>query len=135
MKQLLNIYQTNEHFVATKGVHRNKSKGGGQKNFPTPRSSYNGGEQNLNCKLKTFGFLDSVHTVQLPNKYYFISPSNKTSRKKNRKLIFYVLYSSVSDFKSEIALSSRGGTPPPFTGLGGHASPFPLCTPLVATEL
>ena len=39
-----------------KGVHRNKSRGGG----------------NLNCKFKTFGFLDSL--------IFFISPSNKTSR-------------------------------------------------------
>ena len=54
--------------------------------LPPPRSSWGRG-QNLNCKFKTFGFLDTlkvhiVHTVQLPYKYYLISPSNKTSRKK-----------------------------------------------------
>ena len=35
---------------------------------------------------------------------YFIFPSNKTSR-----TFFYVLHSLVSDSKSGIALSSRGG--------------------------
>ena len=45
------------------------------------------GGQNLNRKFKKFGFLDTLkvhihYTVQLPYKDYFISPSNKTSRKK-----------------------------------------------------
>ena len=67
----------------------------------------------MNCKFKTFGFLDTIkvhntHTVQLPYKYYFISPSNKTSRKKNQQTDFFnVLPSSVLDLKSVIALSSR----------------------------
>ena len=46
-------------------------------------------EQIQNWKFRTFGFLDilKVYTVQLPYKYYFISPSNKTIRK---KLIFFM---------------------------------------------
>ena len=46
-----------------------------------------GGGLNMNYKFKTFGFLDTLkvsHTVQLPYKYYFISPANKTTRKKKQ---------------------------------------------------
>ena len=44
------------------------------------------GGLNMDYKFKTFGFSDTLkvsHTVQLPYKYYFISPANKTTRKKN----------------------------------------------------
>ena len=82
--------------------------------------------RNFSWKFRTFGFLDilKVFTVQLPYKYYFISPSNKTIRKKQQTNFFYVPHSSVWDFKSLIALSSlqvkRGAlTPCP-----------PMCTPL-----
>ena len=65
--------------------------GGGWRNPPhlgTPKRG-----QNLNFKFKTFGFLDTSkihmsHTVQLPYKYYFISPSNKTGRKKQQTKFF-----------------------------------------------
>ena len=70
------------------------------------------GRYNLNRKFKTFGFLDTLkvhiyykYTVQLPCKDYFISPSNKTSRKKQQINVFNTLHSSDSDLKSVIALS------------------------------
>ena len=73
--------------------------------------------QNLNCKFKTFGFLNILtkHTYTLQSNYlayYLISTSNKTTRKR-QQTIFYALHSSVSDLKSVIALSSRGGHCPP----------------------
>ena len=46
-----------------------------------------GGRQNMNCKFKTFGILDTRHIVQLP---YFIPPSNKTGRKKAKS--FFMFY-------------------------------------------
>ena len=68
-----------------------------------------------------------THTVQLPCKYYFISPSNKTSRKKAANYFFYALHYSASDLKSVIALNSRG-TLPLCTGLVGHCPPcHPPC--------
>ena len=57
--------------------------------------------QNLNCKFKRFGlnwisgisirYFKGTHTVQIPRLYYFIPPSNKTSRKKHvsKKSTFY----------------------------------------------
>ena len=51
------------------------------------KKNFFGGGQILNCKFKTFGFLDFRHKY----KYYFISPSNKTSRK-NSKLFFLCLF-------------------------------------------
>ena len=104
--------------------------GGGVKYFfaPSPWSSLGGG-QNLNRKFKTFGFLNTLkvhihNTVQLPYKDYFISSSNKTVRKKQQINVFNTLHSSVSDLKSVIALSSRGGK-----GLGRGTAPFhPLYT-------
>ena len=45
----------------SKGAHRNKSRGAKQFLCPSTRSSYGGGGwQNLNCKFKTFGFLDTL---------------------------------------------------------------------------
>ena len=76
--------------------------------FAPPPKSFGGGGQNLNRKLKTFGFLNTlkVHihfTVQLPYKDDFISPSNKTSRK-NSKLMFLMLFTS---FRFDKCDSSR----------------------------
>ena len=52
--------------------------------------------QNLNCKFKKFGFLETlkIHIhflVQLPCKDYFISPSNKY--RKNSKLMLMLFFS------------------------------------------
>ena len=44
-----------------------------------------------------------TRTVQLPIKYCFISPSNKTSRKKTSNWFFYIPHSSVLDLKNVIA--------------------------------
>ena len=102
-----------------KGAYRNKSGGGAKYArteifFAPPPLELLGGH-NLNHKFKTFGFLDTLkvhihYTVQLPCKYYFISPSNKTSRKKQQINVFNTLHSSVSDLKYVTALSPR---PPP----------------------
>ena len=74
------------------GVYRNKCGGG----------------QNMRKALKNLHF-----TVQLPYKDYFISPSNKTSRKKQQIIFLNTLHYSVLDLKSVTALSSRGGYVPP----------------------
>ena len=75
--------------------------------FLPPLGAPRGGQ---NCKFKTFGFfgirqkynIRLHYTVQLPCKYYFISPSNKTSRKKHvsKKSTFYYIFMLV--FKLEI---------------------------------
>ena len=79
----------------------------------------------------------NTHTFQLPNKYYFISLSNKTSRKKQQINLLNTLHSSVSDLLSVIALSSRGGGNAPFTGLGGGTAilnPPPVPWPLLLIQ-
>ena len=77
-----------------------------------PLGASRGGGQNLNRNFKIWllGYFKGKHTVQLPYKYYFTSPANKTSRNKTANKFFQ--YSSVSDLKSAIAMSSRGGKPP-----------------------
>ena len=55
-----------ECYLPIKGVERNNSRGGGQIcALGAPKGE--GGRQNLNCELETFGFLDTlkVHTVHL----------------------------------------------------------------------
>ena len=56
------------------------------------------GRYNLNRKFKTFGFLDTLkvhiyykYTVQLPY-IGLLYPANKTSRKKNSKSMFLILF-------------------------------------------
>ena len=66
-----------------KGIHRNKSKGGG----------------NLNCKFKTFGFLDNLK-LRIKSNYL---------ASRNRNKFFYALHSSVLDLKSVTAQISWGG--------------------------
>ena len=59
-------------------------------------------------------------TFHLPYKDYFISLSNKTSRKKQQINFFNNFHSSVSDLKSVMALSYRsrwGHGPPPVYAL------------------
>ena len=104
----------------SKGVYRNKSKGGGE----CARSA----KKNLSRKLKTFVFLDTLkvqihYTDQLPYKEYFISPSSKTSRKKQQINVFNTLHSFI--FKIVIALSSRGGGLRPllYRFRQGHSAP------------
>ena len=84
-----------------KGVYSNKARGG---EANCTRSA----KKKLNRKFKTFCFLDTwVHihyTVQLTYKDYFISPSNKASRKKTANNVFNTLHSLVSDLKSVMAL-------------------------------
>ena len=85
-------------FVTLQGRGQKKFFFGGGRTFFFALPSYEilGGRQNFNCKFKTFGFLDTLkvhtkqytYTVQLPCKYYFISPSNKTSRKKQQTIFF-----------------------------------------------
>ena len=80
------------HSTKAKGVYRNMSKGGRG--------------QNLNCKFKTFGFLDTLN-VHIQSNYLTSTTLSLIQTKlagKNCKLIFYVLHSSVSNFKSVIAL-------------------------------
>ena len=85
-----------------------------------------GGAQNLNCKFKAFGFFDTLKVNIQFNQLHLSFKHNQ--EKKNRKLIFYALHSSVTDLKSFIALSSRkGGTLYP--------CPAPLCTPFLKTEI
>ena len=83
-----------------KGVHTNKSRGGGQ---------------NLNCKFKTFGFLDTLK-VHIQSNYLANTTLSLLQTKlagKNSELIFFPLHFSVLDLKSVIDLSSRGvGVPP-----------------------
>ena len=76
--------------VQDQGRSRNKFMGVGGEIFfaPTHQEFLGGGGQNMHCKFKTFGILDTRHIVQLP---YFIPPSNKTGRKK-AKSFFYVLH-------------------------------------------
>ena len=122
-----------------KGAYRNKSGGGGKicpnRNFFCPPPLELLGGHNLNHKFKTFGFLDNLkvhihYTVQLPYKDYFISPSNKTSKKTQKINVFNTLHSS--DQKNVITLSSRGGaTPLPFNRRQGRCPP---CPPLYALE-
>ena len=79
--------------------------------------------QNLNCIFNTFGSWIIKRYTYSPITYYFVSPSNKPSRKKTTNKFFYVVHSSVTNFKSVIALSSRGTLPPfppPYTPLGGE---------------
>ena len=82
-----------------KGVNRNKARGGGK-----------------SWTVISKHFLDTLnvinYTVQLPY-IGLLYPANKTSRKKQQINVFNTLHSSVSDLKSVIALSSRGGLPPP----------------------
>ena len=84
---------------------------------PSPPSSSWGGGQNLNCKLKTFGFLDTLK-VHIQFNYLASIVSllqTKLAKKKQQTNFFYALHSSVSDLRSVIALSSRGryAWPPP----------------------
>ena len=60
--------------------------------------------------------------------YYTLSLFQTKLAEKNSKLIFLWPYSSVSDLKSNIDLSSRVGYAPFFTGLEGTAPLPPLCT-------
>ena len=76
-----------------KGVHRNKSELDARdakyaKKWFTPIER--GG--NLNCKLKTFGFMDTLK-VHIQSNYLTCTTSNKTSRKNSTR--FYVLHSLV----------------------------------------
>ena len=93
----------------------------------------------MNRKFKIFDILDTlkVHihyaVVQLP--YKDLLHQAKLAEKKQQINVLNTLHPSVSDLKSVIAMSSRGGIPPPFTGLGG-ALPLltprpPLYTPLI----
>ena len=67
-------------------------------------------------KFKTFGFLDTlklkdthtVHTVQLPYKYNFLSPSNITSRKKQQTSF---LCSSLFSFRFDSSEFQGGALP------------------------
>ena len=70
----------------------------------------------LNCKYNTFGFLNTLK-VHIQSNYLTrttLSLLQTKRAEKNSKLIFYVLHSLVSDFKSVIAMSST------FTGLDGE---------------
>ena len=58
-----------------------------------------------------FSLTYTIHTVQLPYKDYFISPSNKTSRKKQQIYVFNTPHSSVLYLKIVIVLG--GGYDPP----------------------
>ena len=51
-----------------------------------------GGGQNLNCKFKTFGFIDTLklHKLQANTLQYCISLSNKTRRKNQQTIQFQV---------------------------------------------
>ena len=80
---------------------------------PPLRASREGG-QNLNCKFKTFGFLDTLKVhVQLPFKDYLISPWDKTSRKKQQINLFNTLHFQFQIWKVMIALRGMGHCPPP----------------------
>ena len=74
-----------------------------QKSSPPPRIP-DGGGQNLNCKFKTFGFIDTLklHKLQANTLQLLLYLSFKQNQKK--KSANY----SVSGLKSVIALSSGG---------------------------
>ena len=101
------------------GVYRNKCWEGEQnmrkaQHFLCPplRASREGG-QNLNCKFKTFGFLDTLKVhVQLPFKDYLISPWDKTRRKKQQINLFNTLQFQFQIWKVMIALRGMGHCPP-----------------------
>ena len=108
----------------TKGVHRNISSGGPNmreaKFFCPPQGTPRGGA-NMNCKFKTFGFLDTVKVRIIQSNYLTNNTLSLLQTKlaeKNSELI--LLQSSVSDLKGQI----EGGTapcPPPCTPLKLHS--------------
>ena len=90
------FFQQKSIFFTIKGVHRKKSRGlpicVKRKKSPPPPGAPMGGGQNLNCKFKTFGFIDTLklHKLQANTLQYCISLSNKTRRKNQQTIQFQV---------------------------------------------
>jgi len=85
-----------------------------KKKFAPPPGAPRGG-QTLNCKFKTFGFLDTL-MVHIQSNYLASTTLSRLQTKlaeKKANKFFYVLHFSVSDLKSVLAVSSRGGGTPP----------------------
>ena len=100
------------------------------KKCPPPETLSGGGGKIWNVSSKHLASWYTLnYTVQLPYKDYFISPSNKTSKKKQQINVFNALHSLASDFKSVIALSTKGGggLRHPLMSLGRGTAPLPPC--------
>ena len=88
-----------------------------RQNFFAPPKELLGGGANMNCKFKTFGFLDTVKVRIIQSNYLTNNTLSLLQTKlaeKNSELI--LLQSSVSDLKGQI----EGGTapcPPPVYAL------------------
>ena len=79
----------------SKGVYINKSRGGkyAKRNIISPPLRSSQGGQNLNCKFKTFGFLDDLDTLKVHIQSSYLASTTLSLlqtkiAEKNTKLIF-----------------------------------------------